>query len=93
MEDNVKNEVILVNGTWDKIIKISWSFCWRYLLCYLLGHSIGAFVLWATNPSNRIISGISFAISLILTFFLSMIMTKIVLNKKFSDFKIILVEK
>ncbi len=99
MNGEIKLEVIFAEATYSRVIKIWWSFFWRFVACYLLAAAIGGFVFWFTTSftvERSYVNSLDIAskiFSIAIVILLGIVMTKNVLNKKFSDFRIILVRK
>ena len=85
--------------TWKRATKVWWSYVWRNLIAvvaaFLISGLIGAvlgFVLSLTGMPLQTIQMICAPIGLILGILVSIIPMKMILNKEFGNFRLVIVE-
>lgn len=85
--------------TWKRAIKVWWAYFWRNLLAILAGMVIGAilgavigFILGALGVSIETIRMVTMPIGFALGLVISIIPIKMILNKDFGEFKLVLLK-
>ena len=85
--------------TWDRTIKVWWSFVWRNLIATLVAMLIGAIfrgvmgvILGAFGVPIRTIQIIVMPIGFIIGLAISIVPLKLILGKNFGEFRLVLVE-
>lgn len=91
------DETKFVEVTWKRVVKVWWSLVWRYLLySTLVGVGIGfilGLVLAIVGAFPEVIAKICGITGLVFAIPVSIVVTRIVLKKRYSDFKIALIEE
>ena len=99
MTDEVKREVEFVEVTWTRAVKVFWGFSWRAFLILLLAWlAIGTisailFVVVGDPETAETVRTIGKFVALIMYFPVGVFVTKIILQTRFSDFRIVLTKE
>jgi hypothetical protein len=89
--------VKIVEVTWERAFKVWWSLMWRGMLFGFLGGFVISFVLGSVMTiaglSPETIQGVCRIAGAIVGIPIGIAVTKIVLKKKYSDFKVALISE
>jgi len=95
MDEEIRTEVKFVEVTWKRALRVWWSFVWRGILFGFLGGAVVGFILGfimgglgVDSNTIRTVCQISGGV---VGFPIGIVVTKIVLKKKYSDFRIALI--
>lgn len=97
MVEEVKAGMKFVEVTWKRALKVWWSLMWRGLLFGFLGGAIVGFILGFIMGIARVdpntIKAVCQIAGYIVSLLIGIAVTKIVLKKRYSDFRIALIEE
>ena len=87
--------LIEVEATWNRVIRVYWSYFWRQLIILLLG-TIGidvflALMFYAVDTPKHTVLQVIMPINLVLGTCLPIIPMKLILGKNFGTFRLVLV--
>lgn len=88
-----------LEATWGRTTKVWWSYFWRNLIAIIASMILGAiiggilgFVLGMLGASINTIQIICTPIGVIIGLLISIIPMKLILNKNFGEFRLVLIE-
>ena len=97
MVEEVKAEVKFVKVTWKRVLKVWWSLMWRGLLFGFLGGAVVGFILGfilaIAKVDSNTIKVVCQTAGYIVSLPIGITVTRIVLKKQYSDFRIALIEE
>lgn len=86
--------------TWNRILRVWWSYLWRNLICIVVGMLLGmvvgfivGFIMGAMGLPPRVIMCVTAPIGFVIGLAISVVPMKMILGKDYGEFRLVLLAK